>query len=536
MATTTLELTASQPSSTNSSDHSPADGFEALDRAPGIAIAERNGSVLEVSYSRTVALILCITSITAIGNLLAGLLTICIPVIVADLDMPHDLQLWPASAFALACGCTLLPCGAMADILGCRRACLLGALVQSASSMGAGLAKSSTQLIVLRALAGVAASCCLPGAVGVVSRIFPANTHPKRRNAAFAAMGGGQAIGFGLGLVLGGICADKIGWRWGFYSTAILNGVVLLISLWALPLTVDGPIKATMFQKLRRKIDWIGASIISLCLALLSYELANATGVQARHTLSQPYNIILLCFATALVPGFALWMRRQTKCGSPALIPNALWKNVPFTTVCATVFMVWGALNASEQLTALYLQDVRGKSVLTASLYFLPAPIAGLLMNATIGLFLPRIRPSIAVPAACLVSGVAPLLLALLCRTDGPSYWSGVFQAMALNPIGADLTYVIANLVFTDAFPEDTQALAGAIFNMIAQLGKSVGIATTVVIARNITTRDDIPDKNDVLLRGYKAGWLYNCALGCASVIISVWGLKNVRRIGTKQD
>ena len=63
----------------------------------------------------------CITCITAIGNLLTGLLTVCIPVIAVDLNMSQDLQLWPASAFALACGCTLLPFGAIADVLGCRR-------------------------------------------------------------------------------------------------------------------------------------------------------------------------------------------------------------------------------------------------------------------------------------------------------------------------------------------------------------------------------------------------------------------------------
>ncbi|KAJ5259473.1 MFS general substrate transporter [Penicillium angulare] len=78
-------------------------------------------------------------------------------------------------------------------------------------------------------------------------------------------------------------------------------------------------------------------------------------------------------------------------------------------------------------------EDVLGKTTLTASLYFLPAPICGLLMNIAIGAFLPHLRPSIAIPVAWLLSGIAPLLLATLCRLDGPDYWRGPFQTMALK-------------------------------------------------------------------------------------------------------
>lgn len=229
-------------------------------------------------------------------------------------------------------------------------------------------------------------------------------------------------------------------------------------------------------------------------------------------------------------------MRFQTQRGRPALVPNALWTNLPFTAVCATVFLVWGALNASEQLTTLYLQDVRGISALTSSLYFLPAPICGALMNVAVAIFLPRLNPSFAVAAGCLVSGVAPLLLATLCRVDGPSYWEAVFQAMALNPMGADLIYVIANLVVTAAFPTKMQALAGGVFHMLSQIGKSVGIATTAVIAQQMTASTHVPDMKEAVLRGYKAGWWYNCSMGFASVLVSFWGLRSVGRLGVKRE
>ncbi|KAB8263677.1 hypothetical protein BDV32DRAFT_161815 [Aspergillus pseudonomiae] len=398
--------------------------------------------------TQTVAIITSITCITGIGNLLAGLLTVCIP-------------LWPTAAFALACGCVLLPCGAAADVLGCRRACLLGGLLQTASALGAGLTATGTQLIAL--------------AVGVSAHVFLANSSTHRCSIVFAAMGGGgggQAVGFGLGLALGILCFRNTQQRVAGPGTV---GNSKQRGWWS---AGEG-----ILARLHRDIDWVGTLLISACLALLSYELAVATGSDADQSMRRPLNLVLHCSALALILVFALWMRRQVRLSRPALIPNSLWTNVPFMALCITVFLVWGTLNASEQLTALYLQDVRGTSTLTASLYFMPAP------------------PSIAVPAGYLASGIAPLLLAILCGVDGLGYWRGVFQAMALNPVGADLIYTIANLVMTDSFPVKTQELAGVFFNMLAQVGKGVGIATSTLIAP-----------------------------------VSFWGLRSVERLEIKRD
>ncbi|KAK2687842.1 hypothetical protein QWA68_013697 [Fusarium oxysporum] len=488
------------------------------------------------SKRRSAAIIACITCITGISNLLAGLLTVCIPVIAQDLAIPPGLELWPASAFALSCGCSLLLCATVADLAGCRRVCLVGALLQACSAVGAGLTNTSTQLIALRTLSGIAASLCLPSAVCVASNAFPSATMPRSRAVAFSAMGGGQAVGFGLGLALGGVFSDTVGWRWGFHTTAVLNLLVLALATWSLPVHLDGPLDRAILAHLRQRLDWIGVMIISTSLACLSYVLAVVSGPGASGRLRGPLNLSLLCVGLVLLPTFIVWVHFQTSRQKPALIPNSLWTNVPFSSVCAAVFLIWGALNASEQLAALYLQEIRGFSTLTASLYFLPAPLCGLIMNIVVALILPKLRPSIAVPAACFVSGLAPLLLAVLCRVDGPGYWHGIFQAIAINPLGADLMYTIAMLVVTDAFPVEMQALSGGVFNMLAQIGKSVGISTTALIAKRMTDQTDGVDTDTSLLRGYAAGWWYNSALGFASVLVTLWGLRRVGKLGVKKD
>jgi len=82
-------------------------------------------------------------------------------------------------------------------------------------------------------------------------------------------MGGGQPIGFALGLVLGGVFTDTIGWRWGFYISAIVNTVVFAIALLGLP-KVGGK-QAHVVYRLKTEIDWVGIALGSTSVALLSY-------------------------------------------------------------------------------------------------------------------------------------------------------------------------------------------------------------------------------------------------------------------------
>jgi MFS family permease len=141
--------------------------------------------------------------------------------------------------------------------------------LQSAITLACGIAQKAIQLLFFRAHAGVAISFCLPSAVSLITSYFPQG---KRRNLAFAAMGGGQPVGFSLGLVFGGVLADGPGWRSGFHMAAIINTVVLVVAVLGLPRprVTDSP----SWKRLRDDIDWIGALILCTSLALFSYVFA----------------------------------------------------------------------------------------------------------------------------------------------------------------------------------------------------------------------------------------------------------------------
>lgn len=174
----------------------------------------------------------------------------------------------------LTCGCTLLIAGAIADVVGRRVVFFSGSVIYSAFTLGCGLCETYTQLIIFRGFQGVAISFCLPSGVGILANAFAPG---QRRNIAFAALGGGQPVGYAVGLVLGGFFVESIGWRYGYHLGTICGGIVTAVAIWSLPKDEDALRSGGIWKRMKEEIDWVGAGIASTSLAMLFYVFALVT-------------------------------------------------------------------------------------------------------------------------------------------------------------------------------------------------------------------------------------------------------------------
>lgn len=250
----------------------------------------------------------------------------------------------------------------------------------------------------------------------------------------------------------------------------------------------------------------------------------------------QPVTIGLLTTAILLIPAFILWVGRQERLGRPAIIPNSLWRNRTFSVICLGVFITWGVFNALETYLTLFFQDVQHISAIQTSIRFLPAPIAGTLANMVMGLIAHRVRADWAVTIGVACTSMAALLMCII--QPQWTYWACAFPAVFLNPIGADALFTISNLVITSVFPGKTQGLAGGVFNTVAQIGKSVGLATSAVIAASVTEHSGYTEKESpaALIEGFRAAVWYLFALSCATGLLFAWGLRGIGKVGMKRE
>lgn len=494
-----------------------------------------------LTRSQSTFVMVSVTAITAISSLLAGVITVAIPKIASDIHLSQDLLLWPASIFALVAGCTLLLSGSATDILGSRFMYLSGCFLQCTFVLACGLARTGNEMIAFRALSGLANSMCLPSAVSIITTAFATG---KRRNYAFAAMGGGQPAGFAIGLTVGGVLTDTIGWRWAFYLSAILTALVGLLAAFTVPKD-DQDKKAISWRRFRHDVDWVGAALASLSLAGLSYVLGSVT--TNAHRISEPLTASILAVSLLMLPLFSLWVERQTRKSRPALIPNKLWNSRVFTSINLAVFLVWGSFNALEQVLSFYFQYVQKLTALDSALRFLPEAAAGLVSNILIGWLVIRVRADTLVVVASVVALTSPIIMGFATPTT--SYWASSFPAILLNPVGADTLFTISNLVITNVFPKKDHGLAGGVFNTVAQVGKSFGLALAAVIANSVTKEAARTTKLETkgstnaldftplqLMQGYRAAFWFCFALCAVTVPTVAVGLRKVGKVGEKKD
>lgn len=252
--------------------------------------------------------------------------------------------------------------------------------------------------------------------------------------------------------------------------------------------------------------------------------------------IASPSSIALIVISAALITAFVLWVGRQERLGKPAIIPNSFWKDRIFTTICLDVFLVGGAFNAQEAITSFFFQYVQKLSAIDSSLRFLPAPAGGVVATVVTGLIVHRVHANVLTLTGLVIACLAPLLLAIT-KPEWPFWWT-IFPAMFTNAIGADVLYTVSNLLLTSLFSAKTQATAGGVYNTIAQIGKSVGLASSAAIASAITAKSEIKDKTSpaALTEGYHAAFWYCLGLNAASLVLSVWGLRKIGKVGVKKD
>src|SRR5579862_4056401 len=232
-----------------------------------------------LSKLETFTIITTVTGITILNSMQNGIVTVGLPTIARDIQLNPSLILWylspvlanprPSSVYSLACGCYLLFTGQVADVIGARKVFLAGCLLYAIFTLACALSQTPLQLIIFRAMQGLSIAACLPSAVGILSLSFPTGT---TRNLGFAILGAGQPVGFASGMVLSGVFISKLSWRWAFFCSALVNLGVFGGAWWGLPYSkIFEPVNVKTFWK---KVDWIGASLVSTSLGMFFYVLA----------------------------------------------------------------------------------------------------------------------------------------------------------------------------------------------------------------------------------------------------------------------
>jgi MFS family permease len=170
---------------------------------------------------------------------------------------------WVQNAYALAFGGFMLLGARAGDLLGRRRLFIVGLGIFSMASFSIGLAGSPAWLVGARALQGIGAAILAPATLALLSTNFAEGPERNRVLGWYGAVGG---ITASVGLVAGGIVADLLSWRAGFF----INVPIGALLIWGARRYITETPRQT------GRFDIAGALLSTLGVVTLVYGLVHA--------------------------------------------------------------------------------------------------------------------------------------------------------------------------------------------------------------------------------------------------------------------
>ncbi len=294
-------------------------------------------------------LALCVAQLMVILDISA--VNVALPEIGRDLRIaPEDLG-WAITSYSLMFGSLLLLGGRAADLLGRRRVFLTGLGVFTAASLITALAGDAAMLFAARAGQGLGAALLSPAALSILTVSFT-GTERAKALAVWGAVGGAGAA---IGVLLGGLLTELVGWRAIFFVNLPVGLALAVAALHLLPADASRP--------RWRDLDVRGALVATASLGVLVYAI------------SQPADSRTLGLGFAALAGLAAFALLELRTRRPLLRVQRLADRAVgggFVMMLAASAVLFG----SFLLTSLHLQNELGMGPLRTGLAFLPFAFA----------------------------------------------------------------------------------------------------------------------------------------------------------------
>src|SRR5262249_43407090 len=200
-----------------------------------------------LSWERRRWAIAAIFTALAMASLDTAIANVALPAIAANLHVTPAQVVWVVNVYQIALVATLLPLGALGEIVGHERIYLGGLLLFTLASLGCALAWSLPSLLVARTLQGLGASGCMSVNTALVRYIYPSRMHG--RGFGHNAMVVATAFTVGPSIASGILAVGP--WPWLFAINLPFGIVAFLIGIKTMP----------SLPRLTHSFDFLGAAL-----------------------------------------------------------------------------------------------------------------------------------------------------------------------------------------------------------------------------------------------------------------------------------
>ncbi|HEY9679098.1 MAG TPA: DHA2 family efflux MFS transporter permease subunit [Drouetiella sp.] len=377
-----------------------------------------------------------------------------------------DEGTWIATSYLVAEIVTIPLTPWLSRVIGMRRYVIINGCFFILFSMLCAFAPDLNGMIVCRALQGFTGGILIPMAFTIILTSLP----PSKRPIGMALFAVTATFAPSIGPAIGGWLTDTYGWQYIFYLN-VLPGILFVSVLWmTLP-------KEPMNLSLLKDGDWLG--IITMALGLGCLEVVLEEGNRKDWFGSDMIVTLSIISSVALV----IFFIRELTAKKPLINLRLMGERNFGLASIANTTLGFG-LYGSVYIVPVYLAQIQGYSASQIGMTMMWLGLPQLLIIPFVPKIMTKIDPRI-------LLGVGITLFATSCLMNSNMTFLNagdqLIPSLLVRAMGQPLIMVPLSTLATAGVQGSQASSASALFNMMRNLGGSIGVA---LISTFVTRRE----------------------------------------------
>ncbi|HYT83845.1 MAG TPA: DHA2 family efflux MFS transporter permease subunit [Gemmatimonadales bacterium] len=411
-------------------------------------------------------LIAITVSLASVLELLdTSIVNVAIPHMMGNLGATLDQIAWVSTGYIVANVIVLPITGWLSAFFGRRRYFAGSIALFTFASFLCGNAGSLESLVFWRIVQGLGGGALLSTSQAILYEEFPREEY----GTAMAIFGVGVMVGPTLGPTVGGWITDAYGWPWIFY-------INIPFGMLALALTLSF-IQDSRHQEKVGRVDYPGLLLLAAGVGALQMMLER--GERLDWLASSEVRALAAVSAVSLIA--FIWHELRTE---HPVVDLRILKSRQLAVGVVFGMVLGVCLYATVFVLPVYLQNVQHFTANQTGLVILPGALASAFTMAFMGRLQGKFDGRLSILAGVAVFALSMWKHAHFTTESGMAdfFWPLVFRGVGLGLIFVPLT----NLALAD-LPMSRIPNGTGLFNLMRQLGGSVGIALSATLLQRFT-------------------------------------------------
>ena len=393
---------------------------------------------------------------------------VSLPHIAGNLSATIDEVTWVLTSYLVANAIILPITGWLSNYFGRKRLLLFSVMGFTLSSFLCGAAPNLPLLIIFRLTQGACGGALQPLSQAVLLESFP----PESRGKAMGFWGLGIVVAPVLGPVLGGWLTDSYSWRWVFY----INLPVGLLSVIMVQMFVFDP---SYIKRSKASIDYWGIGMLAVWVGALQVAFDKGEELD---WFSSHFITILTIVAVTFSIGFLV---RELVAEHPVVnLKVFLIRSYSAGVFLMTVlgFVLYGSI----VVIPIWLQTLLGYPAMATGWTMAPRGLGSMIGMPLIGMIVGRVDERKILALGLALGALSTWELSQLNLNIG--FWD-LFWPQAIQGFGLSMVFVPLTTISMNPVPREAMGNATSLFNLMRNLGGSVGIAVVTLMNTRYTQK-----------------------------------------------